>query len=497
MRPGSCRTALLGLTWRSVLRHVNDPWPNFRRCSARGYATGPDDASNQGGPPGQHPDTSNKQAVPSGGIQKPRTPPSWHRAPPWRTNNPLFTPKPKRWRLRKNFSYTCTVPAEPVAAYKAGGYAVMPLGKLLKRQKYKLVHKLGWGRYSTVWAAIETRGPNPRTVAVKICMAGNEDDPNDPRRKPREGDILSRMVAMRNTPAGDQVLPLLDHFDILGWNGQHECFVFEIMGPTVQEAMDGYFPGGRLPAKLAKRIAVQVLSGLQSMHNNGIAHGDLRTGNVAFTAPLLEGVEENQLMDILGEPELGEVSRTDGLPPVRKVPKTLVRPASVPYKYWETSPVKIIDFGESFLRSKAPETLDTALAVRAPEVIFKEEFDHRVDLWSLGCFLFELFVGQPPFDSLMTTPKILVGQMQGMASDRMSGRWMNQWKKMQGEPTEPSGHTLEDWLEEMYFDGERKADLTKEDIAHLAQLIGKLLRFEPMQRASAQEILDDPWFKDI
>lgn len=59
---------------------------------------------------------------------------------------------------------------------------------------------------------------------------------------------------------------------------------------------------------------------------------------------------------------------------------------------------------------------------------------------------------------------------------------------------ETPGPTLQEWLEDMYFDGERHEDLTKEDIVRLGQIIGKLLRSESSTRVSAREILNDPWF---
>ena len=61
---------------------------------------------------------------------------------------------------------------------------------------------------------------------------------------------------------------------------------------------------------------------------------------------------------------------------------------------------------------------------------------------------------------------------------------------------ESSGPGLQEWLEEMYFDGDRKEDLTKKDIVKLGQIIQKLLHFEPSDRASVREILNDPWFRD-
>ncbi|KKA16432.1 Uncharacterized protein T310_9975, partial [Rasamsonia emersonii CBS 393.64] len=109
--------------------------------------------------------------------------------------------------------------------------------------------------------------------------------------------------------------------------------------------------------------------------------------------------------------------------------------------------------------------------------------------------LFELFVGQPPFDSFLITPTILVGQMREMATDALPERWQDLWKTMDDKAAaEISGPALQEWLEDMYFDGERNEDLTKGDIAKLGQIIGKLLRFEPSTRASAREILNDPWF---
>ena len=54
--------------------------------------------------------------------------------------------------------------------------------------------------------------------------------------------------------------------------------------------------------------------------------------------------------------------------------------------------------------------------------------------------------------------------------------------------------SLEAWLDESYFDGERPVDLTKDDIAQLCKIVRKLLIFEPSSRTSASAILEDPWF---
>ncbi|KAJ6171708.1 hypothetical protein N7470_000775 [Penicillium chermesinum] len=176
--------------------------------------------------------------------------------------------------------------------------------------------------------------------------------------------------------------------------------------------------------------------------------------------PCLDKVSEDGFFEILGKPEIGHVQRADG---------------------------KDLELG-------VPEYI-----FEHPKVIFHNQIDYHVDLWSMGCMLFELFTGQPPFDTFLITPRILVGQMQEMASDDLPKRWQKIWNTMnKGDDVtvESSGPNLQEWLQEVYFDGHRAPDLTREGITRLGEIIGSLLCFEPSARASARQILDDPWFKE-
>ena len=91
--------------------------------------------------------------------------------------------------------------------------------------------------------------------------------------------------------------------------------------------------------------------------------------------------------------------------------------------------------------------------------------------------------------------------MQEMASDDLPKRWQSIWETMnKGDAmtteSSDSAPTLQEWLEELYFDGRGTSDLTREDIRRLGEIIGSLLYFEPSSRASARQILDDPWFTE-
>lgn len=113
---------------------------------------------------------------------------------------------------------------------------------------------------------------------------------------------------------------------------------------------------------------------------------------MAFVIPSLHKLKDVELLEKLGNPQIGHITRKDGKPLEPGMPPYLVEPASYPVKTFFSQPqFKIIDFGGSFSGDDIPETLHTPLAVRAPEIIFMERLDYRVDLWSLGCLVSEVW----------------------------------------------------------------------------------------------------------
>ena len=112
---------------------------------------------------------------------------------------------------------------------------------------------------------------------------------------------------------------------------------------------------------------------------------DLHARNLTFTIPSIDSLREEEFSQKLGKSETGLLRRNDGKPLEPRMPEYLVRPTSYPADLsLSFHPIKIVDFGESFLNNDIPDTLHTPLPVRAPEVIFGDKLDHRVDLWSMG-----------------------------------------------------------------------------------------------------------------
>ncbi|KAF2845256.1 kinase-like protein [Plenodomus tracheiphilus IPT5] len=383
-------------------------------------------------------------------------------------------------------THICDIDTEPLHRYHKGGYHPVHLGDCLINGRYKVLHELGWGGYSTVWAARDTR--NQTYVAVKIAVS-------EPNHQNRETTVLRTIGATHSDQPGYQYLMTMqDSFQIIGPNGTYACLVLELLGPSVADLFDAHSCIERLPGTLAKTIAKQALLGLCFLHEQKIAHADLHTRNLAFAIPPVQALREEDFLQKLGQPETGIVQKKDGQPLGPGVPRYLVKPTSYPIDVKSSfRSIKIVDFGQSFLSDECPGALNTPLPVRAPEIIFRDKVDYRVDLWSMGCLL---IVGQPLFDSFMTTPAILVRQMLETVDDGLPNRWNREWHAMKGTLSDNSSNcSLQDWLEEMYFDGERREDMSQEDIVQVGVLIGSMLRMEPSVRASAKAVVQVAWFQ--
>ncbi|XP_009323136.1 PREDICTED: serine/threonine-protein kinase 36, partial [Pygoscelis adeliae] len=106
---------------------------------------------------------------------------------------------------------------------------------------------------------------------------------------------------------------------------------------------------GSLPEDQVQTIAAQLVSALYYLHSHRILHRDMKPQNI-----------------LLGK---------DGV-------------------------VKLCDFG--FARAMSIHTMvltsikGTPLYM-SPELVEERPYDHTADLWSVGCILYELFVGTPPF----------------------------------------------------------------------------------------------------
>lgn len=159
---------------------------------------------------------------------------------------------------------------EKIERYSIGGYHAVTIDDTFKDGRYKVVHKLGFGRSSTAWLA---RGhKEKRYVCLKIFTARAS-------RWRLEASLLNRMWEGPRGLRGRQFIPLIHaEFSFKGPNGQHLCLVQEPALFTLAKAKDSSsLSDFMFPIETARFLAAQLAMGLEYVHYRKVCHGGKAT----------------------------------------------------------------------------------------------------------------------------------------------------------------------------------------------------------------------------
>lgn len=152
---------------------------------------------------------------------------------------------------------------EDLECYRPGGYHPTHIGDQHLDGRYEVVHKLGYGSYSTVWLARDHL--KTRSVALKILVAAAFE-------KSSESKVLRVLGSGKPDHQGRAyVSSLLDEFIINGPNGRHLCIVSEAAGCSVAQSKEASTTW-MFPANVARAISAQVLLGLDYIHSCDVVH---------------------------------------------------------------------------------------------------------------------------------------------------------------------------------------------------------------------------------
>lgn len=152
---------------------------------------------------------------------------------------------------------------ERLKYYRPGGYHPIKIGDNL-HSRYRVVHKLGYGTFSTTWLVQDNK--SSKYVAVKVGTADSDQ---------KEVDILTRLSnpSLQDGSRGKEfILPILDRFTIHGPNGTHPCLVTAPARCSLADAKDASISGlFQLP--VARSLAAQLAMAVAYTHKQGLVHG--------------------------------------------------------------------------------------------------------------------------------------------------------------------------------------------------------------------------------
>lgn len=148
------------------------------------------------------------------------------------------------------------IEAEDPELYCEGGYYPIHIRDQIG-ERFKIVHKLGYGGYATVWLAREE--DKHRYVALKIIIA---DQSETYESLDSIASLLDRFP--------DLFLAELERLFVHSPNGRHLCQVFPVLGPALDILTDYHH---RLYPEYVRDLSLQMVQAIEVMHLNGLCHG--------------------------------------------------------------------------------------------------------------------------------------------------------------------------------------------------------------------------------
>jgi serine/threonine protein kinase len=229
--------------------------------------------------------------------------------------------------------------------------------------QYKILERIGRGRMAGVFRAVHSLG---QVVAIKVLPPSRAKEPQVLARFQREARLALRLKHPH----------IVRSFQVGEANGLHYLVMEHLEGETLDDLLRRR---KRLPPAEAVRLAHQTLMGLQHLHEQGMVHRDIKPANLFLVGG-------------------GAASGESAGPGQDSTPTN----------------VKILDIGLAReLFDEAPpgatgpdgvQDLTTeGVLLGTPDYLAPEQArdprrsDIRADVYSVGCVLYHMLAGQPPF----------------------------------------------------------------------------------------------------
>ena len=200
--------------------------------------------------------------------------------------------------------------------------------------KYQLLEEIASGAQGTVFRAYDTN--EGQIVALKVI-----------HYTPNMGDdFLERFHRESSIAASIDHPNVVDIYDQGEADGEHYIAV-EFVPENLSRIIES---GGPMNPNRAVEVAIQIANGLTAAHDAGILHRDIKPANILIQAD--------------GAPKITDfgIASADVLPSMTGTLESLGTPNYM-----------------------------------SPEQISAQDVDHRSDIYSLGCLIYEMLTGQPPF----------------------------------------------------------------------------------------------------
>ncbi|EDO15581.1 hypothetical protein Kpol_487p14 [Vanderwaltozyma polyspora DSM 70294] len=318
---------------------------------------------------------------------------------------------------------------------------------------YLLINEIGSGAFSKVFRAIPDKNNKStsfvakihKEVAVKVIKKQDLsliDENKIQKKKSSETKSSSRQQVLKEVKIHKMVSPGCDQ--IVAFVDFQETRNYYYI---IQELMNGGEIFGEIvrltyfSEDLSRHVIKQLALAVKHLHSMGVVHRDIKPENLLFEA--IEHIPSKNT--VLRKSDDSETKRDEGV----------FRPG---IGGGGIGAVKLVDFGLSKqIFSTNTQTPCGTVGYTAPEVVKDERYSMKVDMWGIGCVLYTILCGFPPF----------YDEKINILTEKIA----------RGEYT-----FLRPWWDEI-SDGAKNA-------------VSKLLEVDPEYRYDIDELLNDPWLNN-
>jgi serine/threonine-protein kinase PRP4 len=217
------------------------------------------------------------------------------------------------------------------------GYYKIISNELVNAGRYRMVKGLGRGVFANVAQAEDVQSGGGQLVAIKIVRR------NDAMRKASQKEMeFLRRLNEEDPQDKRHIIRLLSSFDHKG----HFCIVFEHMSKNLRDLLKEETSGHGLSLQAVKTYARQMFSGLKHLQDCEIIHADLKPDNILVSL--------------------------------------------------DKKTVKLCDLGTAADKrdNSEPTPYLVSRFYRSPEIILGMEIGYGIDMWAIGCTIYELWTGK-------------------------------------------------------------------------------------------------------
>ncbi|KAG6025638.1 hypothetical protein E4U41_001495 [Claviceps citrina] len=292
-------------------------------------------------------------------------------------------------------------------------------------------------------------------------------------------------------PGRSAVRSVLDTFDIHGPEDSHRCLVHV---PLFESVWTFLYRNSirRLPRQVVAFVLERVFLALDYLHTEcQIIHTDIKADNIMFEisdATVLSDFERAELEDPSPRKEVDDGRFIYASRELDMMPKRMGAPV-------------LCDFGSAVVGGVEHVEDVQPNIYRAPEVILQVPWTYSVDIWNVGCMIWDIFEGgslfsgqDPEFNAYRSRAHLaeMISALgppppELVARGQLSHKFFSAEGEFSVPGMKPGRSSLEEVETTLADDEEERADFLR--------FVRRMLQWEPGKRSSARSLAEDAWIR--